>query len=633
MGNNDKYHIEIDGKGYLLLDESYAVQPQRPFNPRFSTGDPSFGDLSFFQFLTQEDFRGGEGQEIFSVISKYKHSSGWDLGEGKARLGYGQESLTPTASPVTSNAAIGQVSSIFYYGDAVVVTYPTGGAEFAITTIQSADAGTNKPLIIHVNADGGFIMNRDSAGSTVNIQSNFIACSGTKIRVLSETFTTIATLTLTGISNIRTGLPINVDKCLVYGNFSGADGIPTFVRVTFDTNAWTVAAEKTIQMDVGGKVAVTSCAKDADGTMYFGMSDFTANALKTPTRIIRIIAADQIATELTISGFDHLPNFGVRAIFNLQGSIYMAGAFIDTEERITKGIVKFPFVEVYRSSKQHTGAKTEATDKSLMCVASNIDSAFILMDNEDGSIAPILELRSDDTLREVAGFVAGINGSTDLVAAFPYNGRFYLINPFGQTLVRTTNTRGDDTGSNIERRLTFSSFGANTQLINKSLYRVLVELSNDLPSIGNIGIEVNGDLIYSIDSKDGKLIEVTLDKETVSPSFDVSLIASRDLLWGGYVKRITLQYIPTQLKKLSWGFAIRVQKNMRLLNKTVERRDVGQMMDDIKEAWAKNTPIKFRDTDGREYDVIMTEFKARQPLTADEVKNREYLIPIELLEV
>lgn len=82
------YHIQLNGKGYIILDETYALQPQKPFSPRFSTGDPSYGDLSFWQYLTQESWEGGEGQEIFNDKTKYLESCGWDLWDGKPRLSF-----------------------------------------------------------------------------------------------------------------------------------------------------------------------------------------------------------------------------------------------------------------------------------------------------------------------------------------------------------------------------------------------------------------------------------------------------------------------------------------------------------------------------------------------------------------
>ncbi|MFH1737616.1 MAG: hypothetical protein ABIH23_01320 [bacterium] len=95
MPVDSKYHVKINGKGYIIADDSFAKQPEKPFNPRFSTGDPSLNDLSFWQFLSQEDWSNGEGQKIFDVLSKYRQSIGWDLRDGKLRLGNRFKSLNP----------------------------------------------------------------------------------------------------------------------------------------------------------------------------------------------------------------------------------------------------------------------------------------------------------------------------------------------------------------------------------------------------------------------------------------------------------------------------------------------------------------------------------------------------------
>ena len=88
MPEEKAHHIQLNGKGYIILDETYALQPQKPFSPRFATGDPSYGDLSFWQYFTQESWEGGQGQEKFEDVTKYLESCGWDLWDGKPRLSF-----------------------------------------------------------------------------------------------------------------------------------------------------------------------------------------------------------------------------------------------------------------------------------------------------------------------------------------------------------------------------------------------------------------------------------------------------------------------------------------------------------------------------------------------------------------
>jgi len=76
---DNKFPVKLDGKGYILQEETYLKKPQEAFTPRFSTGDPSLGDLSFWQFFRQTDFTGGLGQKLFQVTNKFFRSAGWEV--------------------------------------------------------------------------------------------------------------------------------------------------------------------------------------------------------------------------------------------------------------------------------------------------------------------------------------------------------------------------------------------------------------------------------------------------------------------------------------------------------------------------------------------------------------------------
>jgi hypothetical protein len=128
MAADKAFHIKLNGKGYILLDETYAMQPQRPFNPRFSTGDPSFGDLSFWQFFSQEDWSGGEGQEIFDDKTKYLESCGWDLFDGKPRLSYPYQDALMEVISDTLAQANHIASRMFPWRDTLLLIFKSDSA-------------------------------------------------------------------------------------------------------------------------------------------------------------------------------------------------------------------------------------------------------------------------------------------------------------------------------------------------------------------------------------------------------------------------------------------------------------------------------------------------------------------------
>lgn len=94
--------ITLNGKPYVILDETYSQQLQTPFNPRFSTGQPNVGDLTFFQFISMADWSGGNGQEIFEGddTNKFFDSERIDVTEsGKLKLAPQVEFVTSIRGP------------------------------------------------------------------------------------------------------------------------------------------------------------------------------------------------------------------------------------------------------------------------------------------------------------------------------------------------------------------------------------------------------------------------------------------------------------------------------------------------------------------------------------------------------
>ena len=69
------------------------------------------------------------------------------------------------------------------------------------------------------------------------------------------------------------------------------------------------------------------------------------------------------------------------------------------------------------------------------------------------------------------------------------------------------------------------------------------------------------------------------------------------------------------------------------MNGQKEKRSGQQILADLLVTWQKDTPYTLKDVDGQEFKVIITDFKGRQPIQHQNRKRREYVIPVELLEV
>lgn len=178
-------HIALNGIEFVLQDETYKQQLQSPFNPRFSSGDQSFGDLSFFQYLAMKDWSGGEGQEIFEVDNQFFDSEGVDVttpGELKLapkiiRLadvnGPQKEHLD---RPVEEEDAWPQI--IEWLGNAVVfndkIEYDAGGTEFL--EVFDTEIIQDRVLNRDQSSTAGNITNDTSGGDSQGTSTQKTRC-------------------------------------------------------------------------------------------------------------------------------------------------------------------------------------------------------------------------------------------------------------------------------------------------------------------------------------------------------------------------------------------------------------------------------------------------------------------------
>lgn len=810
------YHVKIDGKGYILLDESYAIQPQTPFNPRFSTGDPSYGDLSYWQFLNQKSFIGGQGQENFSDLTKYWQSVGWNIRNGKPSIARVPESISlanpmpprqlsaatvsddftdgdyvgwtahvgnfsaatgelvfttatdahrisipqtatykwvfklnwntgsaaaahlqahimaSTTDNTTSNGYfldfywsgaslecalyrsdagvvtsignfgslgsdpvsgtftftrsatgvftcentgttiaggttytttaylffligananngtlsiddvatynsttglnIGQMGKVLQYNNELWMCYSSTQAAFTITELVARDPVNKIPEIRHICASDIAVISRD--GNMGTAQNVFLFAVKDNVLKMYEGTTVVATINLTvyGTAILR----ISSTVVVVVGSTADNSGIPMFEVITFNANAVTVASQKLMTADgsISG-VICNSAAVDSNGTSYFAFVDMTDSLATQPCRIFRITSTDMLATNPTISAIDIVPNFVVRGLAAIGGTVYMFGANREGF-KVVDCIKQYPATEIYRSSKEIdllTGSTAEFLNHGI-CTFFQEVGVFLFLSRIDATTGCYSIIETNGTYcREVAAFRTDPFAieANSLLAIAEFTGYTFLFNSTDGAIWKTSDTVGGP--ASLTPTLYFSNFGANTELIEKSLYSMTLELSEALAGSETLSVYVNDILIGTMTSADGTIKEMVTTTEITGRWFSPKIVANTGCTWAGYIEGFTAKYIPTQLKKLAWSFAVRCDAHMELLNGQRERRTPTEILADIKAAWRKNIPLTFMDTDGTEYDVILTGFKGRQPLTPNNKKDVEYIVPIELLEV
>ncbi len=565
--------------------------------------------------------------------------------------------------PASAASASSATGKFIHYNNQLILAYNANGVSpFIFTDLIGRSQASNIPQITHLNCRDAVVWYRDADPSgglnSVTAKSGFLcAVAGTTLNVYSGT--TIA-YTVSTNSNGGLVIPINSTTLLVIGLSAENSGLICIDRFIFTANTWTLASTKTIHLDggVAGQV-VNSYAFDENGTIHFASNDLSGTIGGMPSRVYEITSTDVLATNPTISNVTTIPDFIVRGIAGLANTtnnskplaIYLLGAYLEGNYAYAS-VLRYPGTTVYRSTKGHPisgGTAGELFNLGVATYAATSKSIRFLSATDADSWDPVIELDVDQFVREVASFHSGqmdtLNPNT--VAITEWNGRFYCLNAQAGTIRRTLPTRGglgtdfdasNPLGSIILR---LSDMGRNTSLISKSLFSVVIEVSEPLVASHNLTITVNGVTVGNVTAADTAADtsgicrkEIILSSELTASIFTPRIIAGQDNPWNGYVKFLMLKYVPTQFKKRAWGFGIRATRHLKMLDGSRESRTPAQIFADIEAAWASNTPMTFIDVDGVSYNVIVTDFKQKRPLiaTTKQADNEAFYF-VELLQI
>lgn len=690
MAADTRFHVKLNGKGYVLMDESYAVQPQRPFNPRFSTGDPSLGDLSFWQFFAQENFSGGVGQEVFDDVSRCLSAMGFNLRSKEAKVAGPWEKFASATNGGTDHTLSLSDSvhdsvhpKAMWFNGSIYIIFPhrttgdiSGGggsapglAAFTRTQVQDdVSTGRGTPEIFFVNAYDAIIMRRTDEASAVSDGDHMVLVHGTSLVVKDESWATETTVTLVepGYALSQSGnerLLVAMQDDFTFSGGTAATRLAMCV-LQFSGADWGLAKQgTTMYTDIRGKV-VNSIQQDANGTCYVIVTSGSTREDLATSRIVRVVAADITSGSAAISDVSEpMIGFMPGNLFSMNGAIYMLGYLLESRDEGRRALVKYPATVIWKSdqlTKQQmiAGANLFSYANSgvhSFPVFKGADACIFAADSAESlNEIVLLELGSDERVRPVSKINGlAVGAQADLGAPYlPRGGAIFIANTslyyfnlttFDADLFRelargaayaplSTTRRGAKVQAG-DIVLRTSAFGGNTPLIDKSLFSVGLKLSAAAPIDSELRVYVNGLLFGSVKNSDGVDVVITPDNEFTARSFSVEIRYATGVPWDGGVAAVLVKYIPTQFKKLAWGFAIRATKSTKLLNGQFEPRTPEEVVADLTEAWSANKPLKFVDLNGKEYLVTVTEFKARIPLVADKLDDREALVAIEILEV
>jgi hypothetical protein len=554
----------------------------------------------------------------------------------------GETTIGVISVPGPAGSASGVTGKFIHYNNKLYLGYNANSvADFTFTGLVTASQASNLPAIRHLKCRDMVAWNRDSDPTgglnSITAKNTFLcAVAGTTLNIYSgETIAYTQTVNSTGCLIV----PVNSTTLLVVGTSAENSGLVVIDRLIFTANTWTLATTKTIHLDggVSGSV-VNSYAFNNDGLLYLATYDMSGTIGSMPSRLILITSADLLATNLAVSKVVLLPDFTVRALSSIGTTVYLFGAALEGNYAYS-AVIKSDGTFVYKSSKGQQiegGSQAQLFNFGIATTWQVASGVRFLSQTDLDSWDPVLSLTSSGNVTECTAFDSKqfTYNLPNIVAIAEWNGRFYCLNAQAGTIKRTLTTRGG-LGSDFDNlTLELSAMGTNTNLVNKSLFSVIVELSEALPDGEEISVDVNGTTIGTMGSDDGTLKEIVLTAELTATRFITKMVFPQDSAFTGYIKNgPLLKFVPTQFKKKAFSVGIRATRNLRMLDGRPEPRLATTMIADLWTAWRSNTPIAFVDVDGTSYSVLITDIDEREPLIDGQKGVLEALIFLEMLEV
>lgn len=652
-----KYDIQIDSKGYTLLQESYRRQAQTPFTPRFSTGDPSAGDLTFWQYIGMEQFNAGIGQGAFDIKSKGWHSSGW-ITDPLTR------ELLPSPVPANTGTFFNMVGHANSRGflprvraipldGSTVVSAMTGDLSASLTSLTGHVAGKNEiyrvssPCVEYWSRDltdllgghGVMVGLRDSVAFLNLPDLAAITGSPYSLGIDADSTVMCATQCTIDVFFFATFKP----------NASGANS-SKFRFVKFEDNSFS-AVRFEMTYNAGHFVPVRSIL-DASGHLWILMTERAAATFSA--------AADEWVTEATarasylyrfnagsldsepyIDVTVPIPNWIFWDMALLGTDIYLFGGKMNgSKNKMIPAIYRVGFGEVWSipeelivsGSLYGTIRGVYSSQSRIVFAAGYIDdtassapftefSYYALYPG--GSVHPIGCLQRSSFLD---GPVTGVwESEDDLYAHLKFAADIFVSSPGSFGIASDSN-----------RFWASSYFATDSNLINKRLQDITVELTQAKPAGQSLSVYIQKDrgaweLVSAIATGTTKAtFSIAANAFTWRIGFRTSSTDAGD---QAGISSFLVKFVPIALKKYQWSLAIRLDLNSKLLDNSYEQLSVATRATNLRSAYRDQTVVTFVDIDGTSYSAIVTDMIERMPLIKEKTNQQEEIVFLELLEV
>lgn len=516
----------------------------------------------------------------------------------------------------------------------------------SVTVLQAASASQCK--IDQVDSRAGCIWQRQTiVGNDGSARYLVVSLENSPaphtIRFYDSLYNVELDHVLTGVWTPQSIVPITADKILIIGHgpkaAAGTTSDLAFCLLTINNSTW---GGPTPVETYGGSFPAPTVPPvfDASGVLYFAGTNLAdLDTDHVGSMLGRMTAADVLLTGgPRVSDYQSYPDFIIKGLVSISGVVYLIGSRIihtDGGTRLRHQVIQYPRTVVWES---RATVSIGSIPKKLIAAISQEASheAFFVVPSSYGDRDSIMRISAGGAVEEVGCFAAAaLAGSSEntWVAVAAAGRSFYSYNACSNTFQKYSKSLLVPCGPlDKPRKLEPSRFGANTPLIEKSLYSITIELDTVLNENDPLSVYVNDILVGTMKSTDGLRKELVVETDIVGGYFQPRLEISAASQWRGQLERIGLRYIPTQFKKKAWGFAVRVDLAIELLNGQRETRTPQQIYDDLEAAWIAKRPIELYDVDGKTYKVVVTDLSERRPLIATGVKDREMVVAVECLE-
>lgn len=669
MPATSKYHITLNGEGYTLLEESRRRQVQTPYVARFATGDPSVGDLSFWQHVYQDQFNGGVGQEKFLVKNRTFRTLGMVSDPLRKELFMSRHPVNVTSLTIQGNAAtygyINRAKAVGMDG-ITVVAVPTADWAASFTSLGgTSDHVANQFEQYTVPSLCAEFFSRDSsatAGKKGVVVGLHNSVSFRELPTLAET----AAYTLPG-SLSANGSVTAICQCTIdvfafgYLRPDAADG-NQLILVKFQDNSFS-SIVWSLNINTGHNIPVRALI-DAAGHLWVlsverAQATFSATATnlfvdpgvgtsKSKCSFLYRYNAGSLDTDPYADIIIPLPGYVFKDMELLGDSLYLFGERIGDPKSSVSNILipvvyKVGFGEVFRGYNTTASMQMSYTFNTGDKILFSIKEDNII----DTSLQPIniYSLHPGDIINCEAQYDSDNASGVYPIGVWIHANNLYLVTNDTEAsstegvyrFDSSTNFASDGLLGN--KYFISSIYTADSPLIDKYIAEITVKLTGainttnqevqvylyeDESTLTSLGSFTNGNTIQAFSTAAGTSARVF---RAVIRS--ASLVDAQQM----GIESVDVRFVPVPLKKYQWSFAVRLDNKQKLLNGDYENESPQTKMDELESAYENNASITFVDIDGTSYTVMITDMIERTPLINEVSIKQEYIVFLELLQV